>query len=140
MTARPKGCSACAKRGKSKFTAEFDMAFQPIVDVGTGQIFAHEALVRGPLGEPAGTVLSLITPENQYGFDQSARVKAIERAAECGLDTMLSINFMPNAVYEPRNCIQTTLWAADKHDFPIELSYSRMAEFEAPPGTHEVTQ
>ena len=31
----------------------------------------------------------------------------------------LSINFMPNAVYDPETCIQRTLWAADAYDFPI---------------------
>lgn len=37
---------------------EFQYAFQPIVDVDKGAIFAQEALVRGPNGEGAGSVLS----------------------------------------------------------------------------------
>ena len=33
---------------------------------------------------------------------------------------MLSINFLPNAVYRPERCIRTTLQAAREHLFPIE--------------------
>ena len=34
------------------------MAFQPIINLSTGSIFAHEALVRGTAGESAGSLLS----------------------------------------------------------------------------------
>ena len=34
------------------------------------------------------------------------------------MDRQLSINFLPNAVYEPRACIQTTLRAAARTGFP----------------------
>jgi EAL domain-containing protein (putative c-di-GMP-specific phosphodiesterase class I) len=99
------------------------MAFQPIIDVRTHKIFAHEALVRGPAGEGAGSVLSVIDASNRYAFDQQCRVKAIELAASLygeGGDIGLSINFMPNAVYEPRACIRLTLAAAMRTNFPIK--------------------
>lgn len=114
------GCDLCRERGPSKVGFEFDMAFQPIVDTASGEIFAHEALVRGPAGEGAFTVLEQVTETNRYGFDQLCRTKAIERASGFGIGENISINFMPNAVYEPRNCIQRTLWAADKYNFPLE--------------------
>ena len=94
------------------------MAFQPIVDIQQKRIDAYEALVRGPAGEGARYVLSQVTHENTYSFDQACRVKAIELAARLGLDRQLSINFLPNAVYEPRACIQTTLRAAAQTGFP----------------------
>lgn len=99
------------------------MAFQPIVDVQTGTPFAYEALVRGPNGEPAASVLSKITAANRYAFDQRCRVKAIEAAAAAGiLDTpaRLSINFLPNAVYSPMACIQLTLRTASATNFPAD--------------------
>jgi EAL domain-containing protein (putative c-di-GMP-specific phosphodiesterase class I) len=96
------------------------MAFQPIYDVAEDRVFAHEALLRGVDGGGAGAILDQVTVENRYSFDQAARVRAIELAARVGMTDCLSINFMPNAVYNPDHCIQTTLWAADKHDFPIE--------------------
>jgi EAL domain-containing protein (putative c-di-GMP-specific phosphodiesterase class I) len=114
-------CNGC--RDGAAFELPFSMAFQPIVDIRTGNVFAHEALVRGPNGEGAGSVLSLIKDDNRYAFDQQCRVKAIELAAELynpGNDVKLSINFMPNAVYEPRACIKLTLATAMKTGFPVD--------------------
>ena len=57
-------------------------------------------------------MLKFATGENLYAFDQACRVKAIELAASLGIDRNLNINFLPNAVYEPRACIRATLDAA----------------------------
>ncbi len=81
----------------------FAYAYQPIVDLAARQVFAHEALIRGPAGEPAPTVLSRVTEENRYRFDQACRVEAIRTAAALDMQSRLSINFMPNAIYHP-NC------------------------------------
>lgn len=115
------GCSSC--RDGQDFETPFSMAFQPIVDVSTGQVFAHEALVRGVGGEGAGSVLSTVSEHNRYVFDQQCRVKAIELATSLGLaqsGAHLSINFMPNAVYEPRACIRLTLATAMRTGFPLD--------------------
>lgn len=114
-------CKGCRDGGP--FELPFSMAFQPIVDMHTGEIFAHEALVRGPSGEGAGSVLRIVKEENRYVFDQQCRVKAIELAARLydpRQDVKLSINFMPNAVYEPRACIRVTLDTAMKTGFPLD--------------------
>lgn len=114
-------CEGC--RNGEAFRLPFEMAFQPIVNISTGVTFAHEALVRGPSGESAHSVLSTLDDSNRYAFDQQCRVKAIETATELGLPAtgaMLSINFMPNAVYEPSACIRLTLAAARRTGFPLE--------------------
>ena len=116
-----KSCVEC--RNGESFILPFSMAFQPIIDVRTHQVFAHEALVRGPNGEGAGSVLSVIDASNRYAFDQQCRVKAIELASALyaeGDNVGLSINFMPNAVYEPRACIRLTLAAAMRTKFPTK--------------------
>lgn len=116
-----KGCEGC--RGGAAFELPFSMAFQPIVDITNQTIFAHEALVRGPGGEGANTILSKVEDHNRYAFDQRCRVKAIELATELNLaqdGARLSINFMPNAVYEPRACIRLTLETAMRTGFPIQ--------------------
>ncbi|MBR7618599.1 EAL domain-containing protein [Phenylobacterium sp. 20VBR1] len=118
---RPLPCAGC-RDGEA---VEFDiaMAFQPIMDLQTGAPFAYEALVRGPAGESAASVLAKVTPENRYAFDQQCRVKAIQGAARAGLlegPAKLSINFLPNAVYSPQACIQLTLATAAAIDFPTE--------------------
>lgn len=96
------------------------MAFQPIVDIQASRIDAYEALARGPAGEGAGHVLAQVTPDNKYAFDQACRTKAIELAAGLGMDRRLSINFLPNAVYEPQACIRATLQAAARTGFPLD--------------------
>jgi EAL domain-containing protein (putative c-di-GMP-specific phosphodiesterase class I) len=111
-------CDDCANPEALGF--RFSYAYQPIVDVHKRQIYAHEALVRGPDGEPAPTVLSRVNEDNRYRFDQACRVKAIKVAAELGMQERLSINFLPNAIYKPELCIRTTLQAARKHDFPVQ--------------------
>ncbi len=115
-----KSCADC--RNGSGFDLPFSMAFQPITNIATGKVFAYEALVRGPGGEGAGSVLSQVSNDNRYAFDQQCRVKAIELAArlyDMQDEAKLSINFMPNAVYEPRACIRVTLATALKTGFPL---------------------
>lgn len=99
------------------------MAFQPIIDVVERKVLAQEALVRGAAGEGAGFVLSQISDDSRYAFDQLCRTTAIDLAAGLGLaddGALLSINFLPNAVYEPRACIRQTLLAAGRANFPLQ--------------------
>ena len=115
------------------------MAFQPIVDVESGKPYAYEALVRGPEGQSAYSVLNQVTDENRYAFDQMCRVKAITLAAKLGLPATgarLSINFMPGAVYSPAACIQLTLKTAISVGFPTERLIFEFTEGEkmADPG------
>jgi EAL domain-containing protein (putative c-di-GMP-specific phosphodiesterase class I) len=118
---RAEHCSACRMQSP---LFPFTMAFQPIVDIQERRIDAYEALVRGPGGEGAAHVLAQLTSTNLYAFDQACRVKAIEMAAHLGIDRQLNINFMPNAVYQPRACIQATLEAARRTGFdPGRLTF-----------------
>ncbi len=107
-------CAAC-RQGQQAFP--FSMAFQPVIDLAEHRIDAYEALVRGPDGQGAGEVLAQLNAENLYAFDQACRVRAIEMAARLGVDRQLNINFLPNAVYEPRGCIRLTLDAATRTGF-----------------------
>lgn len=109
---------------------EFSFAFQPIVNLTSRTIFGYEALVRGPKGESALSVLSQVNDQNRYAFDQACRVKAIRLAAQLNLDKVLSINFLPNAVYEPAHCIRSTLAAAKETGFPIQHLMFEIVESE----------
>lgn len=124
-------CNGC--RDGAGFELPITMAFQPIVDVSTQTVFAYEALVRGQNGQGAGAVLAQVSSENRYAFDQQCRTTAIELAA--GLDLAadganLSINFLPNAVYEPKACIRLTLAAAMRTGFPLNRIIFEFTESE----------
>jgi len=108
----------------------FTMAFQPIVDVEKRRIIYYEALVRGIAGESAFSILEQVTDELMYRFDQACRVKAIELASELGMQERLSINFLPNAVYEPQACIQATLDTSHRVGWPIERLNFEITETE----------
>lgn len=114
----PSGRKGCAGACQQPLDIAFTMAFQPVVDIAARRIHAYEALVRGPDGAGAGSVLSQVTDQNRYVFDQACRVRAIEMAAKLGIDCRLNINFLPNEVYEPEACLQATLGAAARSGFP----------------------
>ncbi|XAW88707.1 EAL domain-containing protein [Vibrio sp. CDRSL-10 TSBA] len=96
------------------------MAFQPIIDCTSKTVFGYEALVRGLENQSAYSIISQVNDDNRYLFDQLCRVKAIALAAKLKIDCMLSINFLPNAIYNPQRCIRTTLDTAKTHQFPIQ--------------------
>ncbi|MEQ8655729.1 MAG: EAL domain-containing protein [Hyphomicrobiales bacterium] len=114
------GCPGCRNADANAFDIPFTMAFQPILDIAQDRIWGYEALVRGKSGEGAGEVLAQVNEKNRYAFDQACRVTAIQLAGaklDRASDAMLSINFMPNAVYEPKACIRATLAAASEAKF-----------------------
>lgn len=121
------GCQQC----QTPLGFDFTFAYQPIVDLAQREIWGYEALVRGSNNESAGSILEKVNDDNRYAFDQACRTTAITLASRLGLDKMLSINFLPNAVYEPKHCIQSTLKAAEQSGFPIENIMFEITESEA---------
>lgn len=122
------GCARC--RDSKTLNFPITMAFQPIVDILQSNVFAYEALVRGVDGTGAGEILAKVDDDNRYIFDQTCRVKAIEIASRLGLKTRLSINFLPNAVYNPDTCIRATMKAAKENNFPVSNIIFEVTESE----------
>ncbi|WP_064436008.1 MULTISPECIES: EAL domain-containing protein [Pseudoalteromonas] len=129
-------CNNCSDINDLDF--DFTMAFQPIVNCKTKRIFGYEALARGLNNESAYSIISKVNDDNRYLFDQLCRVKAIALAAKLKLDGMLSINFLPNAIYKPERCIRTTLEAAKKHNFPTQNIMFEFTEVEKIEDTNHV--
>lgn len=125
---RQLGCQACFSSTSLDF--DFTMAFQPIVDIKNKRVFAQEALVRGLNNEPAGQILSQVTAESLYKFDQQCRINAVRLASKLNIDSFLCINFLPNAVYRPENCLRTTIRAATEYDFPLDKIIFEITEGE----------
>lgn len=124
-----RSCAAC--RDGTELPFAFTMAFQPIVDLQQNRIWGYEALVRGEAGQSAASVLAQVDETTLYRFDQSCRVKAIELAGQLfPSDSRLSINFLPNAVYEPAACIRASLAAARRVGFARERIMFEFTETE----------
>ena len=121
-------CDGC--QGEHPKGFDFTMAFQPIVDVSKRGVFAYEALVRGLSGESARGVLQNVVDDNRYWFDQECRRKAISVASRLGVDAVLSINFMPNAVYRAKTCIGETLATCAELRFPTNRIMFEVTEGE----------
>ncbi|WP_105167155.1 EAL domain-containing protein [Pseudoalteromonas sp. T1lg23B] len=130
------GCANC--RDEPALDFDFSMAFQPIVECDSNQIFGYEALVRGMNNESAWSIISKVNDNNRYAFDQLCRVKAIALAAKLDIQHFLSINFLPNAIYKPERCIRTTLEAAKKYGFPISRIMFEFTEVEKVEDTQHI--
>jgi EAL domain-containing protein (putative c-di-GMP-specific phosphodiesterase class I) len=128
-----KRCEGC--RDGAELPFDFAMAFHPIVDLTHKRVWGYETLVRGINGEGAGTVLSQVDDSNRYKFDQACRVKSIEAAGRLFKEPhlRLSINFMPNAVYEPAACIRASLAAAERVGFARDRIMFEFTENEKMP-------
>ncbi len=130
MTEQPTkpSCDACRDGAALEF--DFTMAFQPIVNLTERSVYAYEALVRGTDGSGAASVLGRVNDQNRYAFDQACRVKAVELASRLQMPCLLSINFLPNAVYKAATCIRATLEAARRFNFPTERIIFELTEGE----------
>ena len=109
------------------------MAFQPIVDRETGTTVGYEALVRGPAGESATTVLGQIPDRERYTFDERCRVVAIEKAAMLGLVQTradLCVNFYPNALHAAMTSLRRTIETAHRVGLPLTRIIFEMTELE----------
>jgi len=129
-----KPCMLC--RDDEPLGFEFTMAFQPIVDIRKRNVFAYESLVRGLDGSGALSILERVNDQNRYVFDQKCRVTAVEMAARLGVSCFLSINFLPNAVYQASTCIRATLEAAKRYNFPTQRLIFEITENERPDQAH----
>jgi EAL domain-containing protein (putative c-di-GMP-specific phosphodiesterase class I) len=100
-------------------SAGFSFAYQPIVDAESRSVFAYEALVRGPLGEPAATVLSGLQGKDLHVFDRDARIAAIGLARRLGLRSLLSLNFLPGSLTALTDAVETMIQAAEAASMPV---------------------
>jgi len=87
----------------------WSFAFQPIVDITDRSVFAYEALVRGVAGEGAATVLRGLDGPALHSFDRDARCEAVRLAAALGLQTSLSLNFLPRSLDALGDAVSSTL-------------------------------
>jgi blue light- and temperature-responsive anti-repressor len=117
----PPGVAHLATRsGAPAALPAFSYAFQPIVDAVTGQVHAYEALIRGPAGEAAASVLQAVPDGRQHDFDQLSRAAAIAFATRAGFGGRLHLNFMPQEAAASARSLRHTAQAATRHGIAFE--------------------
>ena len=114
----------------TKAEFEFSFAFQPIVDTRLREVISYEALVRGPKGQPASDVLSLVDQSHVQTIDQDFRRKAIQLASSLKIRKHLNLNLFPHALYQTEMNIRATLQDAYKFSFPFENIIFEITETE----------
>ncbi|MHC4216779.1 MAG: diguanylate phosphodiesterase, partial [Planctomycetota bacterium] len=92
----------------------YTFAYQPIIDITSGEIISHEALIRGLDNESAEHVLRQVRPSEMHMFDEESRTVAIELAAHIGLSTHLNLNFLPASMESSPTAISSVLAAAER--------------------------
>jgi EAL domain-containing protein (putative c-di-GMP-specific phosphodiesterase class I) len=97
----------------------FSMAFQPIVDLTRGEIFAYEALVRPPPRHGQGQgcaadVLQHLTADALPEFDEACREQALMTAGRLGLTGFLALNFMPHVLPDSHASLLHSLAVAER--------------------------
>ena len=114
-------------------TLPFATAFQPIVDVETGLSLAQEALVRGPEGQSAASVLDAIPPQDRYRMDAEIRRAAVAEAMRLGLhhsSVALTLNIFPGCIGSPDFCAARTVAEAEAMGFPTDRLVFEISEME----------
>jgi EAL domain-containing protein (putative c-di-GMP-specific phosphodiesterase class I) len=105
-------------------------AYQPIVDLETGAVVAHEALVRGPAGSLVETPGPLFSAARRAGrlaeLDWACRAAAVSGAFDVGLGRSgrLFINVEPDTLATPCPPSLRPLWdrSAAELDIVVELT------------------
>ncbi|MBP7900919.1 MAG: EAL domain-containing protein [Gammaproteobacteria bacterium] len=96
--------------------------FQPILTVSDQSIYAHEALIRGiaPDGKiiPPNVLFGQAKDaELLFNLDRMCRETIMHTAAKLNYFGRLFINFLPSAIYNPENCLSTTMALAERYGF-----------------------
>ena len=76
--------------------------FQPIIDISNATVFAHEALVRGPVGTKLHSPISLLSSAHLAGLlpevESLCREIVLSRYAECKSQIKLFVNISPTCL------------------------------------------
>jgi EAL domain-containing protein (putative c-di-GMP-specific phosphodiesterase class I) len=114
--------------------------FHPIVNAGTGEVFAYEALLRArdPAGGKiygAGQIIDACGKlQLQHQLDQRARQAAISGASgNLPAGARVFVNFLPNTIYDPEICLRTTMQAAERYNLQLSQLVFEVVETEKIP-------
>lgn len=108
----------------------YAFAFQPIIHAPTRSIYSYEALIRGPAGEAAASVLEQVPLSAAHVFREQQRIAALESAARLGLSTRININFLPSDLGHSPTAVTSLLAAAKRCGIAVESIILEILESE----------
>jgi EAL domain-containing protein (putative c-di-GMP-specific phosphodiesterase class I) len=109
----------------------FTHAFQPIIDTSAQSVWAYEALLRGPGGESAWSIMGGVDEDTLHRLDRSSRVSAIALASQLGMTACLSLNAMPQSLDDTGHRTGATVEQARACGFPLDRLIVELTETEA---------
>lgn len=119
------------------------IAFQPIVSAADPTaLFGYECLSRGVDGDGAavggGELYAASEDANVlFQLDLASRIAAIEAAGTHGLSSSIFINFNPASVYDPANCLRSTVRAIkDSALSPEQIVFEVVESTDVPDPDH----
>jgi EAL domain-containing protein (putative c-di-GMP-specific phosphodiesterase class I) len=109
--------------------------FQPIVrSADSSRIFAYECLLRGQDGSKLAFPDRILAVAKGAGLlfqlDRAARLTHIHSAASFGIKGRIFINFTPTSIYDPVNCLRSTVEAVDEVNLPHDRVVFEVIESE----------
>ncbi len=113
-------------------------AFQPIVELGTGQVVAYEALARGPEGSPLHRPDRLFAAAEAAGrvdeLDWLCRAEAVAAAlrAKLGHSVALFLNSEPSAIGTPCPPAHAAVWERGMRELDLVLELTERAATDRP--------
>lgn len=106
----------------------FVNAYQPIVDVSNGSVYAYESLVRGALGQSPMSVFKSVPRTLTSRLDQAIREAAITRAVALGIDTRLTLNISSECLISEEQHTLKTIEHARSVGFPVDKLIFEISE------------
>ncbi|MEZ4268435.1 MAG: EAL domain-containing protein [Myxococcota bacterium] len=108
----------------------FAYAFQPIVNTVSRSIYSYEALIRGPEGQPAWSVLERVADADLAAFDEESRNSAVAAAARHGVSCYINLNCLPRSLQRPIDAVDGTLAIAAQSGIAPERLILEVTETE----------
>lgn len=112
-------------------TVEYSYAFQPIVDMARQKVKSYEALVRGPRGESAWSVLQQFEGDDLLQFDLDGRLRALHLAAGLGIQSQINLNMLSDAIDLDPTVLEQTVTAAAELGIDAKQLVLEVSETEA---------
>lgn len=109
---------------------EFSFAFQPIVNVCSREINSFEALIRGPQGESAESVLAKMMGKDRKEFYNAHSYKVMELANRLNLSQQMNINISANDLYHVDLSIIGSFISSRYHAISVENIIFEITESE----------